>query len=107
MSKKLSPRETEILKMIWEGVDSQETALLLGISVRTVETHRNKILTKLGVTNTVGGRSAVLVRAIRRGLELGILEPPLKVGEPEARAQRDLAAILAAFTAPGEEERAP
>jgi two-component system, NarL family, response regulator NreC len=45
----LSPRETEILRLIALGYTSAEIAQQLGLSRRTVETHRARIHTKLGV----------------------------------------------------------
>jgi DNA-binding NarL/FixJ family response regulator len=60
----LSPRESEILKLIAEGSTSQEIADLLVISRKTVERHRSNILEKLGMRDRVD-----LTRyAIRRGL---------------------------------------
>jgi DNA-binding CsgD family transcriptional regulator len=45
----LTPREDEILAWITEGKRSPEIAVILGISVRTVEKHVEHILMKLGV----------------------------------------------------------
>ncbi|MDN3686585.1 response regulator [Cyclobacterium jeungdonense] len=50
--KKLSPKETEILKLIAEGQTTKEIAQKLFISTRTVETHRNNMMKKLEVKNT-------------------------------------------------------
>ncbi len=50
----LSPREVEILQMIAEGLTSQKIAENLCISVKTVDTHRKKIMQKLGIHNTAG-----------------------------------------------------
>jgi DNA-binding NarL/FixJ family response regulator len=60
----LSPRESEVLKLIAEGHTSQEIAELLVISRKTVERHRANMLEKLGMRDRVE-----LTRyAIRRGL---------------------------------------
>ena len=60
----LSPRESEIVKLIAEGYTSREIANTLVISEKTVERHRTNILAKLGMRDRVE-----LVRyAIRRGL---------------------------------------
>jgi len=48
---KLSPREVEIANLIKSGVSSKEICTLLNISFKTVETHRNKIRSKLGILN--------------------------------------------------------
>jgi two-component system response regulator NreC len=46
---RLSPREREVLRYIAEGSSNRETAAALGISVRTVETHRDSLMKKLGI----------------------------------------------------------
>ena len=46
----LSPREVEICSMIRHGMGSKEIASRLHISLRTVETHRNTIRKKLGIS---------------------------------------------------------
>ena len=48
---KLSPREIEISTMIKNGLSNKEMADLLNVSVKTIETHRNKIRKKLGIIN--------------------------------------------------------
>jgi len=60
----LSPREREVLQLVAEGKTTKEVAALLGVSVKTAESHRTRIMSKLGIHETAG-----LVRyAIRRGL---------------------------------------
>jgi two-component system response regulator NreC len=44
-----TPREIEIIRFLAEGKVNKEIAARLGISVRTVEAHRSKIMLKLGV----------------------------------------------------------
>lgn len=44
-----TPREIEIIRLLAEGKSNKEIAALLGITVRTVETHRAKIMLKLGL----------------------------------------------------------
>lgn len=51
-SKKLSPKETEVLNLISEGRTTKEIASELFISTRTVETHRVNIMKKLNARNT-------------------------------------------------------
>ena len=48
---RLTPRENEICNMIRSGLSSKEAAKLLNISYRSVETYRNYIRKKLGITN--------------------------------------------------------
>jgi len=55
----LTPRERTILAEIVRGQSSQEVARSLGISPRTVEFHRAKLLKKFGAKNT-----AELVRKV-------------------------------------------
>jgi DNA-binding NarL/FixJ family response regulator len=50
----LTEREIEIIKQIANGLSSNEIAEQLFISPRTVETHRNNIIKKLGVNNVAG-----------------------------------------------------
>lgn len=61
---KLSTRQREVLQLVAEGRSAKEIAGRLGISVRTAEAHRAKIMELLEIHDTAG-----LVRfAIRRGL---------------------------------------
>ncbi|HXN93418.1 MAG TPA: response regulator transcription factor [Candidatus Acidoferrales bacterium] len=46
---RITPRELEIVRLLAEGKVNKEIAALLGITVRTVETHRAKIMLKLGL----------------------------------------------------------
>ncbi len=48
---RLTPRENEICNMVRNGLSSKEVAKLLNISYRSVETYRNYIRKKLGITN--------------------------------------------------------
>jgi DNA-binding NarL/FixJ family response regulator len=60
----LTSRERKILQLLAEGKSGRQIASRLGISTKTVETHRNKIAHKLGVKSRVD-----IVRfAIRNGL---------------------------------------
>ncbi len=60
----LTRRELEIMKLVCKEYGNAEIAEKLFLSIGTVETHRKRIIAKLGVNNTVG-----LVKfAIRNGL---------------------------------------
>ncbi len=51
---RLTPREREILQLIAEGKTHQETATVLHISVRTVDTHCVNIMKKLDIHESAG-----------------------------------------------------
>jgi DNA-binding NarL/FixJ family response regulator len=60
----LTPRQREVLKRMAEGRSTKEIAFDLGLSVKTVETHRAQIMERLGIRDVAG-----LVRyAMRTGL---------------------------------------
>jgi DNA-binding NarL/FixJ family response regulator len=62
----LTAREQEVLRLIAEGQSTKQVAALLGITFKTAESHRARIMAKLGIHETAG-----LVRyAIRDGLIL-------------------------------------
>ena len=50
---RLSDREMEIAQCLCQGLTTKETGEKLYISSRTVESHKNNILEKLGLNNTV------------------------------------------------------
>lgn len=61
---RLTPREREVLQLIAEGNTMQQIAGVMGISVKTVETHRYRLMDKLNIHHVTH-----LVRfAIRAGL---------------------------------------
>ena len=60
----LTPREREVLVQIAEGLSNKEIACQLGVGVRTVETHRERIMRKLDI-HTVAGLTKF---AIARGM---------------------------------------
>lgn len=62
----LTSREQTILLQLAQGQSNKDVALLLNISVRTVETHRNNIKRKLGISSTAG--------LTRYALENGVLQ---------------------------------
>ena len=49
----LTVREREVLQLVGEGKTSREVARLLGVSLKTVETHRSNIMLKLNLHSTV------------------------------------------------------
>ena len=60
----LSGRERQVLQLVGEGLTTKDIASRLGISAKTAESHRTRLMKKLDIHET-----ASLVRyAIRRGL---------------------------------------
>ncbi len=60
----LTDREREVLQLIAEGLSSKEIAGMLGVSLKTVDSHRSNLMEKLDIHKVSG-----LVRfAIRAGL---------------------------------------
>jgi DNA-binding NarL/FixJ family response regulator len=62
--KSANPREVEIIQLLAEGKAIKEIAAMLRISVRTVETHRSKIMIKLGLHSL----AELIHYAIRHGI---------------------------------------
>jgi two-component system, NarL family, response regulator NreC len=60
----LSPRETEVLRLMALGYTNREIAEQLGLSVRTVETHRAHVQQKLGLDS----RPELTRYALEKGL---------------------------------------
>jgi DNA-binding NarL/FixJ family response regulator len=60
----LSERERQVLNLLAEGSTSKELAQRLGLSTKTIENHRARILVKLGVANT----AAAIGLAAQHGL---------------------------------------
>jgi len=48
----LTPRERDVLDQVIEGRSSKEAGRRLGISPRTIEVHRARVMEKLGAKNT-------------------------------------------------------
>jgi two-component system response regulator NreC len=63
----LTQRERDVLRLLALGHTNAETAERLHLSVRTVETHRANIQSKLGSTNRA--------ELVRRALDMGLITP--------------------------------
>jgi DNA-binding NarL/FixJ family response regulator len=63
-SEEITPRETEVLRMLAEGLVNKDIAARLGISEHTVKFHISSILDKLGAST----RTEAVTLGIRRGL---------------------------------------
>lgn len=60
----LTPREREVLQLIAEGKATKEAAAALGVSVKTIETHRRSLMEKLALFSV----AELTKYAIREGL---------------------------------------
>lgn len=60
----LTDRERQVLQLIAEGKTTKEIAVILGVSVKTAESHRSSLMGKLDIHST----AEVVRYAIRRGL---------------------------------------
>ena len=63
-SDKLTPRQREVLQLVAEGRSAKEIAATLGISRRTAEFHKARLMETLGVQNT----AELIQYAIRHGV---------------------------------------
>jgi DNA-binding NarL/FixJ family response regulator len=60
----LTERERQIYQLLAEGNSNKEIANRLGLSLHTVETHRSRIMEKMGLHST----AELVLSAVRRGL---------------------------------------
>jgi DNA-binding NarL/FixJ family response regulator len=64
---RLTPRQREVLQLIAEGQTNREIATLLGISIKTVETHRSQLMETLDIHDVAG--------LVRFALRVGLIAP--------------------------------
>lgn len=70
---KLTKRKMEVLRLIVNGKSSPQIAVILGISIHTVEAHRAKLMKEIGVHKTAD----LVVHAIRNSLvSVSFIEAP-------------------------------
>lgn len=60
----LSPRETEVLRLVADGLSNQQIAEKLVIGIETVKTHMRHIMEKLAVSD----RTEAAVKAMKQGI---------------------------------------
>ena len=63
----LTDREREVLQLIAEGLSSKEIAELLGVSLKTVDSHRSNLMEKLDIHKVSG--------LVRFAIRVGLVEP--------------------------------
>ncbi len=63
----LTPRETEVLRLMAEGLSTKEVARALKITFKTAASHRGRILSKLGAHESIS--------AVRWAIRVGLVEP--------------------------------
>lgn len=63
----LTPRQRQILQLIAEGRSTREAAERLGVSVKTVETHRAQLMERLGIRDVPG--------LVRFAIRMGMIQP--------------------------------
>lgn len=63
----LTQREREVLQLIAEGKTNKEISLELGMSVKTVDSHRQNLMTKLDIHETAG--------LVRYAIKIGLIQP--------------------------------
>jgi DNA-binding NarL/FixJ family response regulator len=72
-SVKLTSRETEVLQLVAEGQANKNVAATLGISIKTVEKHRQHVMDKLNIHETAGlTRYAIAHGITESGLQVKI-----------------------------------
>jgi DNA-binding NarL/FixJ family response regulator len=71
---RLSSRETEVLQLVAEGQANKQVASVLGISIKTVEKHRQRLMDKLNIHETAGlTRYAISHGVIEGGVQFTIV----------------------------------
>jgi DNA-binding NarL/FixJ family response regulator len=68
---RLSSREIEVLQLIAEGSANKEIALELGVSFKTIDKHRQHIMTKLNIHD--------IASLTRYAISAGIIESSVQV----------------------------
>lgn len=91
----LTKRERELLYPVTDGKANKLIAMELGISMRTVESHRARIFRKMGVDNAVQLARTIygdpcLADQMRTGQALSVTDPKLnyKTGRRPRRVQK-------------------
>jgi DNA-binding NarL/FixJ family response regulator len=71
---RLTSRESEVLQLVAEGSANKQVAATLGISIKTVEKHRQHLMDKLNIHDTAGlTRYAISAGVIESSVQLTII----------------------------------
>ena len=71
---RLTARESEVLQLVAEGSANKQVAAALGISVKTVEKHRQHLMDKLNIHDTAGlTRYAIAAGVIECSVQLTVI----------------------------------
>jgi DNA-binding NarL/FixJ family response regulator len=71
---RLTARESEVLQLVAEGSANKQVATKLGISIKTVEKHREHLMAKLNIHDTAGlTRYAIAAGVIESSVQLTII----------------------------------
>jgi DNA-binding NarL/FixJ family response regulator len=65
----LTSRETEVLQLIAEGDGNKQIAAELGISIKTVERHRQRLMHKIGIHDVAGLTRYAISKGLIKGWE--------------------------------------
>jgi DNA-binding CsgD family transcriptional regulator len=76
----LSPREQEVLLLLWKGLTPRKISRTLHRSINTIAMHRKHILKKLGVKTSAA--------AIQIAMERRLVSPPPLVAQEHNRQDR-------------------
>ncbi|HLI35292.1 MAG TPA: response regulator transcription factor [Terriglobia bacterium] len=66
-SESLTSRERQVLQLVAEGKTTKEVASILGISTKTAESHRTRLMRKLNIHETAG--------LVRYAIRMGLIQP--------------------------------
>jgi FixJ family two-component response regulator len=61
---KLTPREFEVMRLVIAGLLNKQIAAELGVAVRTIKTHRSRVMEKMGVISV----AELVIRAQKAGV---------------------------------------
>ena len=67
----MTKREAEVLQLVAEGLANKQMAAELGISIKTIEKHRQQLMNKLDIHDTAG--------LTRHAIATGVIESSVQV----------------------------